>query len=1392
MKNFHILLFCIFFYNLSIIKSQTGCDFSAIRAAFAAPGHYTEVTGVNGQPCSMYFINTTSQDADLSEQEAQTLGAHMAVFNTAAENSAVTSAVYASFSGNIWIGYKRTSTGATTFYAMDGTTPSFTPGAATASFYQNWASGEPNNFQYQSCGTGCTGSLFFPCTNVYLCTNGEQCTQVYSNASWNDLPCNSNSTSIVEVNLCPVTTINPSSTIICGGGSVTLPCSTILGSAPYTYSWTSSVGGFTSTSANPTVNPTANTTYSVTATDRYGCTSYASVDIQVVPLVASISNVTAATCNLTCNGTATASASGGTGVAAYAYTWSTSPVQTNATASGLCAGTYTCTVNKGSCVASGAELVNNGDFNSGNTGFSSTYNYWAAGTTGDMSEGKYYVGINANTVHSAFTGSGRSGENFMVVNGANAANTTVWCQLVNVIPNTDYQFSTWVSTVHTGNPAQLQFSFNGINTGSVFTAPAVTGSWSQFFSSWNSGVSTTANICVVNQNTVANGNDFGLDDISFKSCVPACEDTVIVVIPNATVNIAPIDPVTICPNTSISLIADATGGDGTFTYSWAPAGTGNTAIVNVSPTVTTNYTVTVYDGNGCTAKPVAVTVTVNNILNVTVNSPSLCFGGSAVLIASGASNYTWMPASYLSSTTGATVTCTPTANMSYTVTGTSGGCEGSAVSTVSINPTPNSNAGNDITICSGVAGNIGTANTPGYLYSWLPASNLSSSTISNPLVNPTNYTANAITINYIVTTSPAGCFSKDTVLVTVNPSTDPTFFYSSSIFCKTANAANPSATTTTAGGVFTFSPAGLSIDVNTGLIDLLLSSLGTYTVTYSFNGACPSSNSTTITITDTPKAQFSYGTYCKNAANPVAQIAAGSSAGKFSSSAGLVFTNTSTGLVNLTASTAGTYTVTNTIVAGVNCSATIFSNTITINPVPVTLVDNQTVCNGTLVILTASGAVSYLWSDGSSGTTLTITAAGAASYTVIGNSLGCTSTAVGNISIKALPKVTVNNVTICVGQSTILNASGGATYSWLPGGTTASSLTITPSATTSYTVSDNTPGCSGFAVSNITVNILPIIAVNAPSICIGKSALLMASGAVTYLWIGGSSANPYTVSPTINTTYSVTGTSATGCIGKGNTNVTINALPIVTASSASICIGKSASLMASGARTYLWSNGSTANPLTISPSSTTTYTVTGNDVNGCINSGISTIKIFPKPIAQFSTSPEIATLFNPVVAFNNQSSVDVNYWFWDFGDGETLAGSAINPTHNYPEGDTGTFKAILIVHNAGFCYDTVNHFVKIGSEYSFYISNAFTPDGDGKNDLFFGKGVGILEYQLNIFDRWGNFIFTTNDIDKGWDGKANGGIEASQQDVYVWKVQLKDIHLKQHNYTGTVTILLGK
>jgi gliding motility-associated-like protein len=175
------------------------------------------------------------------------------------------------------------------------------------------------------------------------------------------------------------------------------------------------------------------------------------------------------------------------------------------------------------CLRSGIELVSNGDFTQGNTGFSSSYGYFNQSPPPDMSEGLYSVVALPTQIHSNFTacpdhttGSG----NQMVINGATVTNVTLWCQTINVTPNTDYLFSTWVQSVVSGNPAVLQFSINGVNLGSTFSPPLATCQWAEFFTTWNSGANTTASICIVNQNTSFGGNDFSLDDISFMECVP--------------------------------------------------------------------------------------------------------------------------------------------------------------------------------------------------------------------------------------------------------------------------------------------------------------------------------------------------------------------------------------------------------------------------------------------------------------------------------------------------------------------------------------------------------------------------------------------------------------------------------------------------------------------------------------------------------------------------------------------------------------------------------------------------------------------------------------------------------------------------------------------------------
>lgn len=161
-------------------------------------------------------------------------------------------------------------------------------------------------------------------------------------------------------------------------------------------------------------------------------------------------------------------------------------------------------------------LVVNANFNNGNTGFSSDYTYSA---TNLQPEGIYTVTNNPQLVHPGFspcqdhTGAGQ----MMVVNGAGTPGLNVWCQTIPVMPNTDYAFESWVASVVAGAPALLQFSINGQTIGPIFQAPGNTCFWEQFTSVWNSGSSTSATICILNQNTELGGNDFALDDISFKA-----------------------------------------------------------------------------------------------------------------------------------------------------------------------------------------------------------------------------------------------------------------------------------------------------------------------------------------------------------------------------------------------------------------------------------------------------------------------------------------------------------------------------------------------------------------------------------------------------------------------------------------------------------------------------------------------------------------------------------------------------------------------------------------------------------------------------------------------------------------------------------------------------------
>lgn len=195
-------------------------------------------------------------------------------------------------------------------------------------------------------------------------------------------------------------------------------------------------------------------------------------------------------------------------------------------ASPLATTTYTVTA-----LGLGGNLVANGHFEQGNQGFTTDYANATGGPNGPLSNpGQYQIDDNPTNTHQNFASCGDhtsgSGQ-MMVVNGATQANRRIWCQTVSVQPNTDYAFSAWVTSVVPENPPQLRFSFNGQQLGNLLNVSLSTCDWQQFSQDWNSGMATSVDICIFNNNLVNSGNDFALDDIALR---PICEavDSVLV------------------------------------------------------------------------------------------------------------------------------------------------------------------------------------------------------------------------------------------------------------------------------------------------------------------------------------------------------------------------------------------------------------------------------------------------------------------------------------------------------------------------------------------------------------------------------------------------------------------------------------------------------------------------------------------------------------------------------------------------------------------------------------------------------------------------------------------------------------------------------------------------
>jgi gliding motility-associated-like protein len=851
------------------------------------------------------------------------------------------------------------------------------------------------------------------------------------------------------------------------------------------------------------------------------------------------------------------------------------------------------------------------------------------------------------------------------------------------------------------------------------------------------------------------------------SCSGIANTYTITVNPGST---ATINSATICNGQAATLTAVPAVSGGIF--SWA-AGGQNTQSITVSPTATTSYTLT-YTIGGCPSTTTA-TVTVNSVPTVSVNNATICAGQNATLTASpsvAGGTYLWLA----SSQTTQSIIESPATTATYSVTYTLNSCSTIGSGSITVNQIPSVSA-NNATVCAGQSTLLtATPSVAGGSYLWSPGGQVTQ-TIS---VTP------ASTTTYSVTYTLLGCPVTNTVAVSVN--TVPTVTVNSATICFGQNA-TLTATPSIFGGTYLWS-AGAQTNQN---ITESPTTTTTYSVSYSLLG-CSSNASGQISVNQIPTVLANAATIC---AGQSATLTATPSV------TGGLYAWLPGGQTTQTISVTPASTTTYSVAYSLNGCPTGNTTTVTVNSVPTVSVNSTTICSGQTSTLTATPSASggsFLWSVGAQVTqSINVSPNATTTYSVNYTLNGCSTTGTGVVFINNLATLSIPSATICAGQNATLTATPsvtGGTFLWAPGGEQTQSITVSPATNSTYTVTYTVLTCPIVASVAVTVNPVPTVTVSSTTVCAGQAASITATPSIlggTYSWTGTTqTSQTITISPTSGTTYSVTYTLA-GCTDQSSGVVTVTPLPIVIiAPSPIICVGETATITATPQQTggtFLWlPSGQTTSSISQTPSSSTTYTVTYL-LNGCNGKATGSITVQPKPIAAFSV-PSFVSINNPVVYFNNNSQ-GANSWNWYFGDlvnPTNDTSTAQNPAHTYSQ--VGYYCVNLVVSNGLVnCIDTAEVCFNIESEYTFFIPNAFTPNLDILNDGFSGKGQCIDEYQMSIFDRWGNKIFQTDELAIQWDGRVNGSTEIAQQDVYVYVINIKDKFGEKHKYIGNITLI---
>ncbi|MES2133745.1 MAG: PKD domain-containing protein [Bacteroidota bacterium] len=699
----------------------------------------------------------------------------------------------------------------------------------------------------------------------------------------------------------------------------------------------------------------------------------------------------------------------------------------------------------------------------------------------------------------------------------------------------------------------------------------------------------------------------------------------------------------------------------------------------------------------------------------------------------------------------------------------------------------------------------------------------------------------------LICTTNMGC--KDTALVPVTISPLPNVSFSNNTVCLNTITSFTNTSTVSSGNIvatnWTFGNGNTSALVQPTQQYL---SAGTYPVTLSVttNNNCTNSVTQQVLINPLPNVSFTANGVCEGQAVNYANTSyiTGGTITNY------IWDFTTDGTPdNITISpnnlfaSPGTYNTQLMVVSNNNCSAT-YSLAVNVYPKPVMQFAAAPVCVGIATTFTNQSSISsgqiatYNWNFGDA---LTGSVANPqhnyATYGIYNVLLtatsnnNCTNTLLQSVQVYPKPAVNFSSSIACLNQATQFNnqssivAGNITSWQWdfdnngTIDNTAANPSYVYPNAGNAQSrliaVSNN--NCSSQTINTVIVHFNPVANFYVPSACMPQTssfhdASISNDGAITsYNWdfngdnlpdniqqnpsYNFAQAGNYGVKLEIQTQY--------GCTNTITKSAYVNATPtaLFTAQNnmgcPSLCVNFiNNSTIGNGAiNTYQWIFGDNTvpnysqNPTHCYSSGNYGVTLKAVSDSGCV--GVSTIpnfvQVYPTPIAGFNITPSEVDITTPLIEVTDQST-GANSVVYLFSDGTVK--NTPNFSHLFNTDGAKTVGILQVVTNAYSCKDSIIRNVTIKPSYVIYVPNAFTPNSDGVNDGFKALGVGIEAFKMQIFDRWGKMIFETDDIDNAWDGSVGRGNESdAKQEVYVWKVKVKDVNHNDHDLIGHVTLL---